>query len=89
MIHQHRVDVRNVDAVLDDRAGEHEIVVSRLERVHTLGQLVLRQLAVSDDDSSSRTDLAQLLRHLLDALDANPDPVTEARARQAIQQIEG
>ena len=68
-VHEHRVDVRNVDSVLDDRRRQQQVVVARGEGAHAPAQLGLLHLPVTDGDPEPRDQLAQIAEDPLDVLD--------------------
>ena len=59
-VDDHGVDVRDVDAVLDDRRRQQHVEVAAGEGVHAPRQLLLVELAVADGDPHAGDDLAQL-----------------------------
>ena len=65
-----RVGLRDVEAGLDDRRRDEHVRVAAQERVHLLLQLALAHLPVRDEETEVRRELLQLLRRLLDRLDA-------------------
>ena len=69
-LHDQGVRLRDVDPRLDDRRRDEHVGVAAEEGVHLLLQLTLPHLAVRDDEAQPRAELLQLLRRLLDRLDA-------------------
>ena len=65
-----RVGLRDVDARLDDRGRDEHVGVAREERVHPLLELALAHLPVRDEEPEPGAELAELLAHLVDRLDA-------------------
>ena len=65
-----RVGLRDVDARLDDGRRDEHVGVSAKERVHLLLELALAHLSVRDEEAQFGRELLQLLRDLLDRLDA-------------------
>ena len=65
-----RVGLRDVDARLDDRGRDEHVGVAGEERVHALLEIALAHLAVGDEEPEPGAELAELLAHLLDRLDA-------------------
>ena len=57
-VDDHGVDVRDVDAVLDDRRGEQHVEVAAGEGVHAAVELLLVELAVADGHPHAGDDLA-------------------------------
>ena len=69
-LHDQCVCLRDVDPRLDDRRRDEHVGVAGEERVHALLEIALPHLAVGDEEPEPRAELAQLLAHLLDRLDA-------------------
>src|SRR6266540_828875 len=65
-----RVRLGDVESGLDDRRRDERIRVAAEEGVHLLLQLALSHLPVRDEEAQVRTELPQLLRRLVDGLDA-------------------
>ena len=65
-----RVRLRDVEARLDDRRRDEHVRVAGEEREHLVLELALRHLAVRDEEAQVRAELPELLRRLLDRLDA-------------------
>ena len=80
-----RVGGRHVDAALDDRRAEQQVGALVVEVEHHLLEVALAHLAVADHDARLRHELRQLLRLLLDRLDAVVDEVHLAAAAQLAQ----
>ena len=65
-----RVRLRDVDPRLDDRRRDEHVGVAAQEGVHPLLELLLAHLPVRDEEAQPGAELLQLLRALLDRLDA-------------------
>ena len=65
-----RVRLRDVQTGLDDRRRHEHIAIAAKERVHLLLQVALAHLAVCDDEAEVRRELLELLRDLVNRLDA-------------------
>ena len=65
-----RVRLGDVEPGLDDRGRDEHVRVAAEECVHLLLQLLLPHLPVRDEDAQLREQLLQLLRSLLDRVDA-------------------
>ena len=65
-----RVRLRDVEPRLDDRRRDEHVGVAGEELQHLVLELALRHLAVRDEEAEVRAELLQLLRGLLDRLDA-------------------
>ncbi len=65
-----RVGLGDVDPRLDDRRRHEDVRVAGEERVHPLLELALRHLAVCDEEPQAGAQLPELLRGLVDRLDA-------------------
>ena len=76
-----RVRLRDVDPRFDDRRRDEHVGVAREERVHPLLEIALAHLAVRDEEAEAGAELAQLLAHLLDRLDAVVEVERLAAAR--------
>ena len=79
-----RVDVRDVEAVLDDRRGEQHVELARDEVDHRPLELVLAHLAVADDDPRLGHEPREQVADRVDRLDAVVDEVDLAAARQLV-----
>ncbi len=81
-IDDHRVRARDVEAALDDR-GRHEDVVAAVDEVeHRLLERRLAHLAVRDGDARRGHELLQVLRLLVEPVDAVVDVEALAAARE-------
>ncbi len=72
-VHEHRVGVRNVEPRLHDHRRDEDVDLAVDELPHHLLELSLAHLPVSDADASARHDMADVLRHSIDRLDAVVD----------------
>jgi hypothetical protein len=71
--HDECVRLRDVEARLDDRGRDEDVGVAGEERVHALLELLLRHLAVGDEEAQAGAQLLELLPDLVDRL----DPIVE------------
>ena len=72
-MHDQRVGARDVEAGLDDRGGEEDVVFAVVEGRHLVFEFGRRHLTVRDDDLGLRHRLAQEGLRLVELLDARAD----------------
>ena len=74
------IDVRDIDAGLDDRRRDQNVEVLAHEAEHDLLEHLLVHLAVTDAEARLRHELAQLVGQAIDVVDAVVDEVDLAAA---------
>jgi hypothetical protein len=95
-MHNQRISVRNIEAGLDDRGGEENVVVAVIEGGHHVLKCARRQLPMRGGHLQLGDVLGQKLAHLIEVRNARYDieglPTTIALAPQRFTQdnrIEG
>src|SRR5579884_2225293 len=75
LVDEDRVDVGDVQAALDDRGRHQDVALLADEAEHRLLQLMLVHLAVGNRDARLGHDRTQLLRNIVNVVDAVMDKV--------------
>ncbi len=70
VVHDHRVDVGNVDPVFDDRRGDEHVELAVDEALHHRLELGFAHLTVADRDPRARHELLQRIPYGVDRFDA-------------------